>query len=370
MKKNVLVFFGGNSAEHDISVITALGTMAVLEDKYNVIPIYVRDGVWYSGNELKTVDVYKNFSAKNLSEVTLIRRELFVRKKAKYKLFLTAEAAVLCTHGGDGENGCLQGLLEMNGLPYTGSGVEASAVCMNKITFKNILRGRFIRNSLNFSAVDSLSFDEEAADSLIEKLGLPLVVKPASLGSSIGVKMVYNTEELKQAVKEAGCFDSRVLVEKGLSDFSEYNCAAATIDGELTVSCIERPFSKNEILTFEDKYVGADKGAAMRELPAKVDPSLATLIRNTTMRLYREFGLRGVARVDYLYDNVGGKLYVNEINTIPGSLSYYLFENCGIGYAKLLDSLIGEATADCGAGEKKRIELLTYVLNSPKMLAK
>lgn len=352
MKKNVAVIFGGRSVEHDISVITAITVMRKLSRaKYNVFPIYIR-GDWYTGDKLTEIESYRSFKPSEHVRTVLVRDTFYALVRGKLKRLFTPAVALLCTHGGDGEDGSLQGLLNVHDVPYTSAGVLSSAITMDKVKMKELF------DFYGFPSLPYVAFSAKERDGEIEeiekKIGYPVIVKPATLGSSIGISVAKNKEELLQAVEVARLFDDSLIAERALIGFSEYNQAIS----EGLLSSVERPLTASEILTFEDKYVSA-KG---RELPAAIDEELAGKICRLTSEIYDRFGLSGVVRVDYLFDTAEKRLYVGEINSIPGSLSLYLFSAAGIKESDLLDGLVEGALKRRRDAGTKRTDFRTDVL--------
>ncbi len=346
--KRVGVFYGGKSCEHEVSVITALQTMAQIEDEYVVYPIYITENGWFTGEKLKNVDVYKEFSPSEHVEITLCGKKLIKRLKFGFTVVVgEIDVALLCMHGGLGENGGLAGLLEINDIPYTSSGVLPSAVCMDKEIFKIVARDKGFRVVPGI-CVSKDEFEENAeqvCEKIFSKLGEDVIVKPVDMGSSIGVNVPKCMDELKDALSIVFCYTRRALVEKRILDMVELNCAACKIGEKILVSAIEKPIkSKDGILSYKDKYLTKSKTRRIdREIPANVSPRIATKIRKITDKIYRSFDLSGVDRIAYIYNEKDGHLFVNEVNTIPGSLGAYLFDECGIDYSCLIEGLIETA---------------------------
>jgi D-alanine-D-alanine ligase len=347
MKKQLAVFFGGRSPEHDVSIISAVTTMCYLDRKqYDIFPIYMRGGNFYTGN-LFDIEYFADFKSKKYTKLCLIGGTFYSKIKNVLVKKFKPDCALICCHGGEGESGILQGLLEYNGIPYSGCGVLESAFGMNKSIQKELLNG------LMLNTVKHLTIDREDYKANCQKeithletfLDYPMIVKPNSLGSSIGIKLAENRVELCAAIDVAKQFDGKIIVETALTDFTEVNCAAFRRGSEVVVSEVERPLNWQSFLSFDDKYLGRCKGQCeFRELPAKLDEDCYAYIKTTTEKIFRELGLSGVVRVDYMIDNPTKKLYVNEINTIPGSLAFYLFEPQGIEPSEVLDAMIAEAT--------------------------
>ncbi len=337
------VFYGGKSCEHEVSVITALSVMAELEGKYEVVPIYMCDKGWFSGELLKKAEFYKSFDENLHVRVVLDGGSLKTRGfLGLVKEYARIDVALVCAHGGAGEGGGLSGLLEINGIPYTCSEILPSAICLNKEYFKLVARQK------GFSVVPGVTVSKKDVESaktiprIIKKYGEDLVVKPVDLGSSVGVSVASGEKELKEAIDLGLCYSKRVLIEKQIKPLVEYNCAGMRVGTEIIISAIEKPEAKGDILSYSDKYLNKDcvkSGKKALDIPYK----LANKIRKTTYRLYDELELSGVVRIDYIYDPESDDLYVNEANTVPGSLSCGLFSECGMSTCMLVDSLIMEA---------------------------
>lgn len=346
--KRIGVFYGGKSCEHEVSVITAVQMMAEMEDEYIVYPIYITEEGWFTGELLKNVESYKEFDSSSHVKVLLGGNKLYTKGAFnRIKVYGEIDVAVLCTHGGLGESGGLSGLLEMYGVPYVASSVLESAVCMDKEYFKIIAKDKGFRVVPGIT-VKKEGFEENAdkiCEKIFAKLGEDIIVKPVDLGSSIGVNVPKNIDELKDALSLVFSYTKKALVEKRITEMTELNCAACKMGESIIVSAIEKPFKKGDgILSYKDKYLTKSKVKREdREIPAKISPRLASKIRKLTNKLYEEFNLSGVVRVDYIYKEDSEDLYVNEVNTIPGSMGAYLFDECEIDYSCLIRGLIDSA---------------------------
>ena len=342
MKKNILLIFGGESVEHDISVITALQTLKNIDSIYNVVPIYIaKNGTWLTAENMQDVSIYHDFmkKGKKVKFATLISGKPYIalRKNNKYSKFINVNFALLCTHGKHGEDGALQGMLYNSHIPYSSCDVKSSAIIMDKIFMKDVLLSR----KLPYLPYVSLVFEEYVKNKdryinqIVSKLKFPLILKPANLGSSIGIKICYEKKDIKNYIDFCFRFDNRILVEKYLPDITEYNCACVHMNNDLKISSIQKVEKSEGIYSFEDKYL--KEGVKKVD---KIDKSLTLKIKNLTEKVYRAFGCYGVIRVDFIYDNVMQKLYVNEINSIPGSMAFYLFKD--LRFKDLIDCLIEE----------------------------
>lgn len=361
---NIAVFFGGKSSEHDVSVVTALQMMENLDrGKYNIIPIYItRDGDWYTGEKLTDINTYKNFDIGN-KELTRCylpantrARQLFKfeREHSLFKrdngVIASLDAAVLAMHGLNGEDGSLQGLLQLAQVPFTSCGVLGSAAGMDKILMKAAFQGA------GFPVLDYIYFDrgqlkreaEILAGRAEERFNYPMFVKPANLGSSIGISKAKNRQELINAMEIAANYDRRILVERGIDSLEEVNCSALGFGSSVRVSVCEMPVTWEEFLTYDEKYMrGAKKGtdkqgmqSLSRRIPAPISEQMTAQIQDYTKRAFQLFDCKGVIRIDYIIDKTDNSLYINEINTIPGSFAFYLWEASGLKYKDLLDELI------------------------------
>ncbi|MBQ7653276.1 MAG: ATP-grasp domain-containing protein [Clostridia bacterium] len=307
---NIGLFYGGRSFEREISVITAIQLMDYFPKEYELIPIYMKGGMALS---LKEPRFFRSYEEEKGKIVTFVKGGVKIGRK-RIKL----DCALLATHGGEGENGVLQSVLEYYEIPFTSSDHFSSALTMDKKVTKNILDEAGIKT----------------AKELYSPI-FPCIIKPRRLGSSIGIRVARTDEEYMEAVNFAKTYDD-VLVEEYLENAVEFNCAAIKREGEITTSAVEKPNKSGAILDYDDKYL-VDRG---RELPAAIGEELTARIKETTKKVYELFDCFGVVRVDFLY--YSGELYVNEINSIPGSLAFYLFENDGLTYESLLRSLVEE----------------------------
>lgn len=339
--KNIIVFFGGESVESDVSVITGLITLNSIDGaKFNACPVFIDErGDWWTGDVLKDIDEYKNLNKKRLKQVTLVAgsNKLYAMRKNKLKELFTVSCAINCTHGGNGENGNLAGLLETHKIPVVCPPALASSIAMDKGITKAMLRGIGVK-TLPCITVRSLG------DKRVEKIKLPAVVKPARLGSSIGIEVAKTKEELSFALSGAFRFDDKVIVEPLMTGFTEINCACYKMGGDnVIVSECEKPVGKNEVLTFDDKY-----NVGRRQFPAKIDKSVSDKIKRITEKIYRALEFSGVIRIDYFVDK-NGEVFVNEINSIPGSMAYYLFCETLAEFSCMLTALIAQAEKEFSA---------------------
>jgi len=362
---SVGVIFGGKNCEHDISIITGVGTLNALSGAgYDTVPVYINgEGIWYSGGSMRDIAVFGDGGAKARKKWKRVRIEPACDGllDVKGKRLATLDAAVLCTHGVGGEDGCLQGLLQLAGIPYTGSGVFASSAGMDKAVMKRLFEAAGLPVG-PYRTVAAKNIDKSSLAEIVKELGYPLIVKPANLGSSIGIGIAKDDGELLRAAQTAAEYDNNLIVEKAFVDFTELNCAVLGRGKDNIASGIEQPVGWTEFLSFDDKYtdIGAKRGKGQRSasrMQAKISDEIKSRVKSLAKQAFECIGASGVARVDFLLD--GDSLYVNEINTIPGSLSYYLFEFEGLGFAELLEKLIRLAK-DEDEGRKR----LTYVYKS------
>lgn len=338
--KNIAVFFGGSSVEHDISVITGVLTANSLDrEKYNPIPIYVHnDGVWYTGESLLDLDDYKNLNLNKLQRVSLIAgdKKLYsVIKNKKLKVKAEIAVAINCMHGERGEDGSLAGLLLMCEIPLVSPPMLASAISMDKNITKTVMRGLRVK-TLPFVTVD----ENYNVKEITKKISYPVIVKPCCLGSSIGIVKANNDKELEIAILSGLRYGERVLIEPALKDFIEINCAVYSDGEKNVVSECERPVSKSGFLSFSDKYVGGK-----RVFPADIDKEISDKIKEITLKVYGSLYFSGAIRIDYFVK--GKEIYLNEINSVPGSLAFYLFCDTLKEFSVVLDKMIIQTEKRC-----------------------
>ncbi len=339
--KNVLVIFGGKSVEHDISIITAMQALKNLPKGYNFIPVYIdKDEHWWLADNLDDAHTYIDFSknVKNKRACTLTAGSsmLCEVKKGKFKKSTFIHCALLCCHGGSGEGGALQGLLKMCKIPFTSPDMQASVVCMDKVLAKLVMQNEDIKTP-EFVTFSFLNFIENK-DYFIEKceqnLGYPMIVKPSRLGSSVGIHICANRQEFFDSLEIAKEYDDKIIVEKFISGCKEFCCACVQVNNKPFTSAVNE-VDKSEMYTFEEKYL-SDKNNNK-----KIVKALEEQIKKLTINVYQKLELAGLVRVDFLYNPKGQELYVCEINTIPGSLSFNLFEN--VKFSDLIANLIENA---------------------------
>lgn len=357
MKTNIAVFFGGRSTEHEISVISANQAMAAMDsDKYNVIPVYItKDGRWFTGEALTDVKNYRN-TAELLKQCT----QVYMRPiygdynlyKAERKMFgsdvvAKLDAVIPVLHGSNGEDGIFEGVLETIGIPYAGCGTLASANGMDKITMKMILAsdGIPVVDYVWFTDKQWFAYRDELIAKIESKLGYPVIVKPANLGSSVGIGRADNREELLSKVDDARRYSARIIVEDLVENLQEINCAVLGDCDEYRTSVLEEPIKSGEILSYTDKYMGGTKDnrgmhASKKRIPADLPKEETERIQFLAGETFRVLSCHGVSRVDVMVDAKTRDIYVNEINTIPGSLSFYLWEAAGLKFDKLMDELV------------------------------
>ncbi len=357
MKTNIAVFFGGRSTEHEISVISANQAMAAMDsDKYNVIPVYItKDGRWFTGEALTDVKNYRN-TAELLKQCTQVyMRPIYgdynlykaERKMFGSDVFAKLDAVIPVLHGSNGEDGIFEGVLETIGIPYAGCGTLASANGMDKITMKMILAsdGIPVVDYVWFTDKQWFARRDELIAKIESKLGYPVIVKPANLGSSVGIGRADNREELLSKVDDARRYSARIIVEDLVENLQEINCAVLGDCDEYRTSVLEEPIKSGEILSYTDKYMGGTKDnrgmhASKKRIPADLPKEETERIQFLAGETFRVLSCHGVSRVDVMVDAKTRDIYVNEINTIPGSLSFYLWEAAGLKFDELMDELV------------------------------
>lgn len=356
------VIYGSRSCEREVAIISAVQLMSHVDtERYDVIPVYISEqGVWYTGEALRRMETYTPFDPNHAGieqvhlDVTAGSGALMATRPGKglfghptQVVAARLEVCVIVMHGLNGEDGTLQGMLELANLPYTSTGVAGSAIGMDKIMMKQFFRGAGTLPVLPdawFTRSRYQAEKEAVLDEVEAKLGYPVFVKPANLGSSIGVSRADNREKLTDALDLAFDYDRRVLVEKGLDKPVELNCSVLGYDDEVEASPIEMPVSDGAMLTFSGKYGdgGGSKGMASlrRILPAPIDDATRDRIQSLSKEIFRMLDCKGVVRIDYMQDRETEDIYITEINTIPGSLAFYLWENAGVKYTELIDRMV------------------------------
>lgn len=363
MKINLAVFFGCRSVEHEVSIISAVQAMASLNrEKYNIYPVYVtKDGEMVTGDELFTIENYQDIPAllTKCTPVTFLRKDgKVVMSELKKGLFsknreTAIDVAFPIVHGTNCEDGTMQGFFEFLDLPYVGSDIVSSAVGMDKAVFKDVLR-RFnlpVLHCITFYSREYAQDKDKIADEIIEKIGLPAIVKPVNLGSSVGISKASDKNALLDAIDLAVSFADKVLVERAVTSLREINCSVLGDSDECIASVCEEPFMTDEILSYEDKYTGGGKktggskgmASLSRKVPADLSEERAQEIKDLACKIFKALGCAGVVRIDFIIDTENDTVYANEINTIPGSLSFYLWEPAGVPYKELLDRMISLA---------------------------
>ena len=335
------VIYGGDSTERDISVITALQAMKALGQEYDICPLLLEDGAFYIVSGADDIRSYIGKKCKK-KRVYLEKNGIYIDRLTGRKRLIRPDCCLICTHGGNGENGALQGYLDVIGLPYTSAGVAASAIGMDKTLSKTLFSSLGLNVTPYVTVADASG---ESTERVEKSVGYPAIVKPVSQGSSIGIAVAKDARELAAAIETALAFDDRAVCEKALTDFTELNCAVLVKDGEILASELEQPLSWEQFLSFEEKYLsgGGKLSGGGRLYPAKVPPRVRSEVRDAAVAAYKGMGAKGIVRIDFLLDNTDGRIYINEANTVPGSLATYLFAENGMGYADVVRCAVDDA---------------------------
>lgn len=404
MKIKVGVMFGGKSVEHEISIISAIQAIGSMDtEKYDVIPIYItKNNEFYVGPSVGEIENYRNIPQllKDSTRVILVNDGglvKLIRYPAKrfgssYVDYL--DVAFPIVHGTNVEDGTLQGFLTMLDIPYVGCDVVSSAVGMDKYVMKTVLKDNNIPvlDCLCFNAKEYDRGNDEVVDAIEKRIGFPVIVKPVNLGSSIGISKADNREKLYESLDMAFCYADKVLVERAVQNLKEINCSVCGDYEHAEPSECEEPVNSDEILSFADKYLGngssgGAKGGKLggktggklggkfsgaktggsksgmaslkRKIPADITDEQRAAIQKYAVDAFRCLGCSGVSRIDFMMDTKSGEIFLNEINTIPGSLSFYLWEPIGVSYTKLLDKMISLALK-----REREQEGITYAFES------
>ena len=359
MKTNIGVFFGGRSTEHEISVISANQAMHAIDSElYDITPVYItKDGQWYTGQALMDIKNYRDIPAL-LRQCTPVHMRaiygdynLYAERHGLLKSGVAPVAAldvvIPVLHGSNGEDGTFQGVLQSTGIPFAGCDVLSSANGMDKITMKMILAadGIPVVDYVWFTDKQWFSQRKELIERIETRIGYPVIVKPANLGSSVGIARADDRETLIRKVEEAEKYSTRIIVEHLVEELQEINCSVLGDCDEYRTSVLEEPIKSGEILSYQDKYMGGTKGAkgmqaSQKRIPADLPDDVTKRIQFLAGETFRVLSCHGVSRVDMIVDRANGNIYVNEINTIPGSLSFYLWEATGLTFTQLMTELV------------------------------
>lgn len=369
-KITVGVIFGGRSVEHDVSIVTANQIMQAFDKNYyDIVAIYItRDGKWFTGDPLNNLENFKDdeiISYDGVEEVILspdVRHHGLIRNPLAGR-FQKSEVIRLdllfpAIHGSHGEDGTLQGLFELADIPYVGFATCGSALTNDKVLTKQILQQNDIPvvDGVNFSRSDWLNNPEEIITRIKENLTFPLFIKPATLGSSIGVSRADDAEKIYGSIDMAANFDRKILVESAVMNGIEINCAVMGYGDDITVSVLEQPLSWSDFLAFEDKYLRGNEGmkSADRIIPAPISDELTQKIQDISKQAFKAVDGRGIVRIDYLVKPDDGEVYLNEMNTMPGSLSFYLWRETNMTDSEVVDKL-AKLARDAYADKRRNI---------------
>ncbi len=379
MKVNVAVFYGCRSVEHEVSIISAVQAMRAIDrKKYDVTPVYVdKQGEMYTGESLFEIENYRNLPTllKECRKIYFARENgKVLMKSTSNKIFskqkdVQIDVAFPIVHGTNCEDGTIEGLFEFLNLPYVGCDIISSAVGMDKAVFKDVLKnaGLPVLDCVCFRAKEYIASKEAVIENIKAKIGFPLIVKPVNLGSSVGITKVNTEAELDTAIMLALSFTDRVLVEHAIENLREINCSVVGDCDDCEPSVCEEPIGNDEILSYEDKYLGGSKNSGGskgmaslgRKIPAELDTDTEKEIRELACKVFKAIGANGVVRIDFMIVTKTNTVYANEINTIPGSLAFYLWEATGVNYTALIDKLI-----DLAFKRSRTRDNITYTIDT------
>jgi len=373
----VAVLFGGDSVEHEVSIISAMQAMAALnEKKYKIIPLYLaKNHKFYSAASLKHIETYKDLDLieKTVTQVSVVRenQKFFLKPLARFKQRTEIDLVIPVVHGTHCEDGSVAGFLETLGIPYSGCDVLGGAVGQDKVVMKQILENAKLP-IVDWVWFFAYEFEKDSASWLkkIDQLGYPVVVKPANLGSSVGITLAKDEKEVIAAIDTASQYDVKICIEKAVTNLRELNCSVLGYYDKKEASVLEEVMKQDTILSYDNKYKGSSKAKGMasatRNCPAKVSDELTKEVQAYALETFRVLGAAGVCRIDFLLDDQTKKVYVNEINTIPGSLSFYLWEATGKSFPKLMDDLVDIAIRRTRQKEKMIFSYTTNILSNYK----
>ena len=342
--KNLAIFYGGKSAEQDISILTALGVIKNLNlKKYKLFPIYVSENnEWSILEHFDDLNIYTNkkFVGKKIVN-GFFDKCLIYKTKFGFKKLDKIDIAINCMHGLNGEDGSLSGLLELNNIPYVGSGIVASGIGMDKVLQKDI----FVANNIpcaKYTHIYEQQFinqKDECIENIEKNIKYPMVIKPANLGSSIGINISKNREDLIKNIEIALNFDKKVIIEEKIANLREINCSVIGNYENIETSVLEEPKNWENFLDFDEKYIKGYKGEDKKQINVILGDGLDDEIKNLSKKVFKILGASGIVRIDFLLDDKKKKVYVNEINIIPGSYANYLWKH-KYTFSSLLDELI------------------------------
>jgi len=362
---NIGVFFGSRSPEHDVSIITAELIISELKKiaGYSVIPVYLsKQGEWFAGEELGNLKFFLdgNFEQaleklpKFYLDLEKSKKKIVFKEKKTFGKEIQIDLAFPAFHGANGEDGTIQGMFEIFNIPYVGCGVVASAIAMDKIMTKLVCKSQNIETSdfVFFSKKDWEEKKIKLLEDMKNKLKFPVFVKPPTLGSSIGISRAENEKELELGIEVALHYGENVLVENGVNNLKDLTCAVMG-NGELTASEVQESAFDGTFFNYEEKYIedgGAQTGNAEKKLiiPANIDAETTKLVKATAKKVYKLINAKGLARIDFLFDEKERKLYVSEANPLPGTLYHHLWKASGIGLGELIEKLIKLAIEEYG----------------------
>lgn len=357
MKKRVGLFFGSRSVEHEISIITAMQVYnAIDKSKYIVYPIYIsKSGEWFTGENLLNIENFKNLSnipkiSQKIQSIKITNdRTITFELEGLISRKFSIDIAFSVIHGTYGEDGKIQGIFEMMNVPYVGCGVLASSLGMDKVLMKEIFKANEIPivKYIWFKRSEWEKNKENILNKIKDNLPFPVFIKPANLGSSIGITKAEKEEDLFYGIEVAKFYDDKIIVEEGIKNVKEINCSVMGNE-EIIASKLEEVKTPKIFLDYESKYKFNAKGGGLLKrfghiIPAEIPEELTKKIQDLAIKAFKAIDGKGIARVDFLLDSESGEVYVNEINTMPGALSFYLWEASGVPFDKLIDNLINLA---------------------------
>lgn len=387
MKMNVAVFMGGKSCEHEISCISASQVIKALdENKYEIIPIYIaKNNDMYTGQALMDISNFADDIVSKLEKVSIYKdgSKVYVKPiKGLFKKPINIDVAFEVVHGTNVEDGSLAGYLEMLDIPYTGSDVLGSAVGQDKAIMKEIFEHEKIK-IVDWFYILAHDYDLNEVKKKASKIGYPLIIKPANLGSSVGIEVVHNEDELEEKIKECAKYDFKLVIERMVTKLKEVNISVMGSIFEQKLSAIEEVYKEGEFLDFTNKYEKGAKGtkgtktikgtkgskgmaSTSRKVPADITSAQKKKVETMAIKAFKALNAKGAVRIDFIIDEETKEVYVNEINSIPGSLAFYLWSEVGIDFTKECDELIQNALRMYREKQKKTYSFDTNILSSFK----
>jgi len=368
MKKNVMIVFGGKSYEHDISIVSTFQCLRYFDEYlYNIYLVYIdKKGIWRYVKNSSFAHFKKHKDNLPMVQLGINENVLYVKKNGKYKRLKNIDFVFPIMHGMNGEDGAISAIIKMSNYPYSCCDNESSVIGIDKGLFKKCMDDNICIPYMEILFDEFLLDEEKVIEKIAQKIGFPCIIKPGRLGSSIGIELCKNKQDLSKILQKTFKFDKKMIIEKYLSNIREFNIALFYNDEGVIYSEIEEPIIKDNILSFDDKYLTFSGENNSKNIPAKISKKLRNSIIEIAKNAYLTMNCFGIVRMDFIYDK-NNKLYLNEVNTIPGSIALYLFEASGIDGKEVVNSVIKEGIRRYHNENDKQISYESNILKSQNL---